>query len=103
MSTYDFYLRDLDPTPRTRKVSGPFGAGESLKSVAEAVRFCERKGLDPEQVGLAHNFVTWETTETPDEVQARIDRTKDGLDRHLAAIKAMHSEYVDRGLYEEGE
>jgi hypothetical protein len=97
VSTYDWYEKGLDPTPRVLKRSGPFS--ERLKTVAEALAFCERNGLDPAQVRLAHNYVQWESEETPEEVRARIERAESGRREHLARISEMHADYTERGLY----
>jgi hypothetical protein len=109
MSTYDTYAARMDPTPRVYKRSGPFGT-EALKSVAAAMEFCEREGLDPAEVSLAHNYVIWESTETPDEVAARIARSVSArairaeTDRasHVARIREIYDEYAELGLYEDG-
>ena len=98
MSQYDTYEKSLDPTPRTLKKSGPFT--DQLKTLANAVRFAESKGLSLDEVKLAHNYVMWEETETPEEVQARIERNKGYRQKHLDAIARMHAEYTERGLYD---
>lgn len=100
MSTYDWYEQRMDPTPKTYRHSGPFASEESLKTVAEALAFCERKGLDPATVRLAHNFVLWDTEETPEEVEARIERARSDRDLHLRRISEMFEEYTERGLYQ---
>lgn len=97
MSTYDYYEKDMDPTPRTFGRSGPFGT-EELKTVAEAVAYCKRIGKDPSEVRLVHNYVSWESVETPEEVQRRLDYNKDAQARHLKAVSELHEDYVNRGL-----
>lgn len=97
VSTYDWYSTQLDPTPKVQTRSGPF-APDDLKTVAEALDFCQRKGLDPADVRLAHNHVIWQTLETPEEVQARIKYAHDQRQKHLDAIREMYEEYVERGL-----
>jgi len=97
MSTYDTFAKQLDPTPKVRSVSGPFGE-ESLKTVAEALAFCEREGLDPNEVRLAHNYCLWEREETPEEVESRIAHTKRIQQDHVERIAEMHADYVERGL-----
>lgn len=98
MSTYDTYEKSLDPTPREHQRWGRFGE-ETKGSVADAVRFCEEQGLDPESVNLGHNYVTWTAVETPEEIEQRIAHGKRSRASHLKAIKEMHDEYAKRGLY----
>jgi hypothetical protein len=98
VSTYDWYAARLDRTPKVYTRSGPFGT-EALKTVAEALAFCERNGLDPTRVRLAHNHVIWEAEETPEEVQARVERARLDRAEHLARIREIYDGYVERGLY----
>lgn len=98
MSGYDFYTRQLDLTPRTYKRAGPFT--ESVKTVSEALAFCERRGLDPAKVSLGHNYVTWESEETSEEVLERVERAETNLRKHVEWVKATYREYKDRGLFD---
>jgi hypothetical protein len=102
-SYYDSLGASLDPTPRIRKRSGPFSTEEQLKTVAEAVAFCERNGLDPAEVTLAHNYVRWESPETPEEVERRISGAESARREHLDFIRKAYREYAERGLLGEEE
>lgn len=99
MSAYDHYEAGADPTPRVRKMSGPFT--ERLKTVAEAVAFCEANGLDPNEVQLAHNYVIWERLETPEEIDKRVQGNHDAAARHVEFVRASYQEYCERGLISE--
>lgn len=96
MSTFDHYEKQADPTPRIRRLSGPFDG--SLKTVAAALAFCEANGLDPSEVRLAHNYVSWDREETPEEVEARVASARKRQADHVASIERIHAEYVERGL-----
>lgn len=102
MTYYDSLGASLDPTPRVFWRSGPFGT-EELKTVAEALAFCQRNGLDPAQVKLAHNYVKWQSPETAEEVEARIKHAESARLKHLEFIRRTYREYAERGLFGEEE
>lgn len=102
-SYYDSLGASLDPTPRVFWRSGPFVPEERLKSVAEALAFCERNSLDPAKVKLAHNYVKWESPETVEEVEARIKHAESARRKHLDWIQEAYREYAERGLFGEEE
>lgn len=102
MSTADFYFKQLEKIePRTYKKYGYRNGEERINTVADAVAFCEANGLDLSDAKLSHAFVSWEYTETQEEVDARIERVHEQLDKHLAAIKNMYANYVETGLITE--
>lgn len=97
MTYYDELEARTDPTPRVRHVSGPFTDG-GLKTVADAILFCEENGLNPKDVQLAHNYVKWDRLETPEEISARIEAAHTAQRKHVNFIQKAHADYVDRGL-----
>jgi hypothetical protein len=98
MNYYDIRAKDLDPTPRPRKRYGYFTENHGAGTVAEALAWCERQGLDPAEVRLNQSFVDWEGVETSDEVRLRLEAAAKSQDNHLKAIREMYEDYKGRGL-----
>lgn len=99
MSTYDTYTKRMDPTPQERSRFGrPLAEGRA--TVADAIAFCEENGLNPAEVLLGHNYLTWTSPESDDEIAQRVDWAAREREKHLRFVWDMLGDYTARGLYD---
>lgn len=103
LSTYDAYLKEMDPTPRPRKRWERWTESEDRNdwNLASALAFCKKNKLDPAKVRIGQNYLSWDNVETEEEVVNRITRAYSGQTRHVETIKKIHDEYQERGLYDD--
>lgn len=85
MSTYND--RMADPTPRTLKVTSII---EPRTTVSGLVRWCEEKGLNPDEVWMPSNHLCHNHTETPDEVALRLKRRAEAVEREREWVRERY-------------